>query len=521
MNMLTVTTRALVHSRKTPKAFSRVAFRALSLNAPQHDDDGDASQLDALLVLEPAGPKMLTAFPGPRTTSLKNEMDARQECSAVQLFADYDASIGNYLVDADGNTFLDCFGQISSLPLGYSHPDLVAAMGSPAAARMLAARPALGMMPPADWPARLDTLVSRAAPRGLDHVVTMLCGSSANENAFKASMIAFETRRRGGAAPDAGAMASSMVNASPGCSQTTILAFEGAFHGRTFGALSATRSKPIHKLDVAAFDWPVAPFPRLRYPLDDAANAAANAAEEARCLDAVGELMDAGAAAGRDVAAVIVEPVQAEGGDNSASPAFFRALRKLVAEKGASFIVDEVQTGGGATGGGSLWAHEAWGLAPGDEPDFVTFSKKLQAGGYFHKAAVRPDGGYRVFNTWMGEPIKLLALETILDVVERDELLDNVCATGDALRGGLDEIAAKHAGAIENVRGAGTFLAFDATDGPAARDALVGALRARGMWVGGCGDRAIRLRPALVFTPAHAALFLGALDEACAAVAHA
>jgi 4-aminobutyrate aminotransferase / (S)-3-amino-2-methylpropionate transaminase len=192
-------------------------------------------------------PRMVTkTFPGPRVKALQEQMSNVQECSAAVMFADYNSSFGNYLVDADGNRFLDCFGQIASLPLGYNHPDLLKANGSEEAVKMLTQRPCLGMMPPETWPERLSEIVDRVAPRGLDNLVTMLCGSSAVENAFKQAMILYETNRRGdGVAHSNQDLNSCMTNDAPGCSSTTILSFEGAFHGRTMGALSATRSKPI------------------------------------------------------------------------------------------------------------------------------------------------------------------------------------------------------------------------------------------------------------------------------------
>lgn len=457
---------------------------------------------------EPSLPKMVTdSFPGPRVLALRKEMSKVQECSAVAIFANYEKSLGNYMVDADSNTFLDCFGQISSLPLGYNHPDMLSTMRSEAAARMLTQRPCLGMMPPIDWPQRLQGVVDRVAPRGLSNLVTMLCGSSAVENAFKQSMILYENRRRGSRAHSSEELESSLQNASPGCSQTTILSFSRSFHGRTFGALSATHSKPIHKLDVASFDWPVAPFPALRYPL--AANKEANALEEQRCLDEVDCVMAAQKGKGRDVAGVIVEPVQAEGGDNHASPAFFLALRRLCTQHGATFIVDEVQTGGGASG--LFWAHEHWDLPEGEEPDFVTFSKKLQMGGYFHKESARPDLGYRIFNTWMGEEVKLLQLNTVLDVIERDGLLAKTRDAGHTLLTGLESLASTHDQLLSNSRGVGTFCAIDAATA-ADRDQIIAGLRMKGIWAGGCGDRSIRLRPALIFESSHAAIFLDALD---------
>jgi len=460
--------------------------------------------------VEPPKPFMVTAFPGPKTLEQQQYMHSMQECSAVVMFADYEASQGNYLVDADGNTFLDTFGQISSLPIGYNHPDMLLAMSSPEAAKMLAQRPCLGMMPPVGWPERLERVIERAAPKGLDQLVTMLCGSSAIENAFKAAMMCYENNRRGrDTAFTQEELDSCMVNQAPGCSQTTILSFTGAFHGRTFGALSATHSKAIHKLDVASFDWPTAPFPQLQYPLNEFEKE--NAEEEARCLEAVDAQMKAMKAQGRDVAAVAVEPIQAEGGDNHASPAFFLGLRRLCTAHGASFIVDEVQTGGGGTG--KFWAHEHWNLPEGEEPDFVTFSKKLQTGGYFHKASTRPNAGYRIFNTWMGEPIKMLQLDTILDVIDRDQLIPKTVAAGDVVQNGLHSLVREYPDLIKNARGVGTFCAFDAVGGGASRDKMLGALKQKGIWAGGCGQESIRLRPALVFGETQANIFLEAVSD--------
>jgi len=464
---------------------------------------------DYSVAMEPAAPSMVTEFPGPQTKILRDRMHEVQESSAVAIFADYDASQGNYMVDADGNTFLDCFGQISSLPLGYNHPDVLAAMRTESTARLLAQRPCLGLMPPKDWPERLNSIIAKSAPKGLDHLVTMLCGSSAVENAFKACMIKYETDRRGGQPHTDEQVASSMVNQSPGCSETTILSFTGAFHGRTLGALSATHSKSLHKLDVTCFDWPTAPFPQLKYPLED--NAAANDAEEARCLAETDAIFVAQKAKGRDICGAIVEPVQAEGGDNHASGEFFLGLRRLCTKHGAGFIVDEVQTGGGGTG--KFWAHDHWNLPEGEEPDFVTFSKKLQTGGYFHKAHMRPDVGYRVFNTWMGEPIKMVQLETILDVIERDDLITKTASVGEVIHDGLLKLQAEYPDVITNVRGSGTFVAFDGTAGGAARDQMVAGLKNRGIWTGGCGDASIRLRPALIFEDKHARIFLDALES--------
>lgn len=169
-----------------------------------------------------------------------------------------------------------------------------------------------------------------------------------------------------------------MINQPPGCPQLSIMSFKGAFHGRTLGALSATHSKPIHKLDVPAFDWPIAPFPEYKYPLEE--HVKENQKEDDRCLAIVEDLIHEYKKKGKDVAGIIIEPIQSEGGDNEASPEFFQKLQKLARKNGAALLIDEVQTGGGPTG--KIWCHEHFNLD--GPPDIVTFSKKMQLGGYFH-----------------------------------------------------------------------------------------------------------------------------------------
>lgn len=152
----------------------------------------------------------------------------------------------------------------------------------------------------------------------------------------------------------------------------------GGFHGRTFGALSCTHSKPVHKLDVPAFDWPIANFPRYKYPLEE--NVRENQEEDKRCLANVSELIEKWEKKGMPVAGIIVEPIQAEGGDHHGSPEFFQQLQKIAKSKGVALLIDEVQTGGGPCG--SIWCHEQFNLL--SPPDLVTFSKKMLTGGFYH-----------------------------------------------------------------------------------------------------------------------------------------
>lgn len=459
---------------------------------------------------EAPSPLMQTACPGPKSAEMLKELSKIQECAATQFFLDYDRSYGNYLFDADNNRMLDIFGQIASLPLGYNHPAILKMLAEPASQLILANRPALGVLPPLDWAETLQETLMRIAPKGMTDVTTMACGSTANENAFKAAFIKYMTDKRGGRPPSQNELNSSMLNAAPGCPDLAILSFTGAFHGRTFGCLATTRSKPIHKLDIPHFQWPMAEFPQLRYPLDEPANAEANFKEEEKCLQRVRDLIIASKDSAQPIAGMIIEPIQAEGGDNHASADFFRKLRQIAKENGVTFIVDEVQTGGGPTG--KFWAFEHWDLA--DPPDIVTFAKKCQIAGFFATAEMRPKDSYRIFNTWMGDPAKLLMLKTLIEEVENNKLLENATITGDFMYAGLKELEKKHSHLLGRVRGVGTFLALSVYN-TKTRDALINNLKQKGVLVGGCGAYSIRFRPTLVFQPRHAAQFLAIFDEVC------
>lgn len=340
----------------------------------------------------------------------------------------------------------------------------------------------------------------RAAPRGLDKVFTGMAGSDANETAYKAAFMWKASRLRGGRDVDftAEETSSSMDNRAPGAPDMAILSFATGFHGRLFGSLSTTRSKPIHKLDIPAFDWPKAAFPMLKYPLEE--HVRENEAEEQRCLADVERLLTTWHA---PVAAVVVEPIQSEGGDNHASPAFFRALRALTQKHDVLLIVDEVQTGVGATG--RLWASDHWRLDT--PPDMVTFSKKAQCAGYYYaRDDLRPNRPYRQFNTWMGDPARALLFRAILDEIDRLDLVENTRVTGEYLFGGLTALAERFPGEIVNLRGQdrGTFIAWDSPR----RDEFLKRAKQEGVNVGGSGERAVRLRPMLVFQRHHADIFL-------------
>merc|ERR1719162_920406 len=286
---------------------------------------------------------MHTEVPGPETKKLLSEYsEIGGGGGAVAMFLDLEKSNGCYVVDADGNLMLDLFQQIASLPLGYNHPALKAAHQDPLMQVFSISRPALGLLPPKEWPQIVQEAFMSIAPKGLTKVQTMLCGSSANENAFKAAFFWFREKERAKAGVKgftAEDHESCMNNQSPGsANHLSIMSFHGGFHGRTMAALTCTHSKAVHKLDVPAFDWPTAPFPLLSYPLE--AHADSNQAEEKRCLDEVRRLAQLRIDEGRPVAGLIIEPVLSEGGDLHASKHFFTSLQQICQEFEIAFIVD-------------------------------------------------------------------------------------------------------------------------------------------------------------------------------------
>jgi len=294
------------------------------------------------------------------------------------------------------------------------------------------------------------------------------------------------------------------------------MSFAGGFHGRTFAALSCTHSKAIHKIDVPAFEWPVAPFPQLKYPLDQ--NEENNKEEEIRCLAEIKNIFEKRAQENKPVAGMIIEPVLSEGGDLHASKNFFMELRNLCSLFGAAFIVDEVQTG--IVASGTFWAHQQWDLPIGFEPDFVIFSKRSLVGGYYYKDEFQPACGYRIFNTWMGDASKLLLFRGVLEVLEKDDLINgrHVRKVASAINDTLLNVKAKYqkngvSPFVQNLRGLGTLIAFDCAS-TEVRDKLFSELRNRGVLVGVNGTQSIRFRPALNLTLEHCVEF-STVFESC------
>lgn len=167
-----------------------------------------------------------------------------------------------------------------------------------------------------------------------------------------------------------------------------------------------------------------------------------------------------------------------------------------------------MQTGGGPTG--KFWAHEHFNLDP--PPDLVTFSKKMLIGGYFYRAAFRPDQPYRIFNTWLGDPSKLVLLEAAVKFIKQQNLVENISKVGDHLLNELKSIEKRYSNVVMNARGRGTFCAIDFKT-PELRDKAIKILHQNGIHCGGSGSNTLRIRTTLTFNKKHVEIFIDRLDK--------
>jgi L-lysine 6-transaminase len=276
-----------------------------------------------------------------------------------------------------------------------------------------------------------------------------------------------------------------------------VLHFREAFHGRTGYTLSLTNTDPAKTRLFPKFPWPRVDNPKLRFPITEEVERDVAAAEQ-RSLEQVDQAFVDNP---DDIAAIIIEPIQAEGGDNHFRPEFLQALQRKARENEAFFILDEVQTGIGLTG--RMWAHEHFGL----EPDAVAFGKKTQVCGCMVGPRVdeEPDNVFRVpsriNSTWGGGLTDMVRFGRFLEIIQEEQLVDNARVVGARLLEGLRALEA--GGTLTNARGRGLMIAFDLPT-PELRQKMHERLLAGGLLLLTCGVRSIRFRPPLNLSAAEA-----------------
>jgi len=490
-------------------------YRAGKLKAhvPRGLHESDASLDDLVVQLLPASHAALQAASQGLFFSLPVAFDPSESVGPYLAAVDRDAAGLPY-------RFLDMGAEIATHAFGENDPDVVRAVLD--SLPFITDRYAHSEYQ-TTLSLKLKAALSRIAPKGTPRHFIVNTGAEAVENAIKSVLL---NRVMTTGEKDGG----------------FVVSFEGAFHGRTLGSLAVTHRKKA-RLGFPTFDWPHIPFPfeekrspkatlqreerAVKQLWDLLVSGKLPKAEKSRDtfkreMDAIDEFLakpdqDANAVAAfvaaqrneltadvlkraQRVAAVLVEPIQGEGGVRVTTARFMRKLRLLTKIYDVPLVFDEVQTGWGATG--RLWAHEHFDLPC--PPDVVTWAKKAQNGVLFvsEELATFFQEEKKFNTTWEGDSTGMVRLLAKIDTLD----LEQVCRTGQRARTGLEALAKEHREIIGNVRGAGVMLAFDVIR-PDWRDPLRDRAFRRGLLLLGAGERSIRFYPRYDTEPS-------AIDEA-------
>jgi L-lysine 6-transaminase len=392
-----------------------------------------------------------------------------------------------------GKEYLDLFTFFASSPLGMNHPGM---RNEPDFLERLMDA-AINKVANSDvytphFARFVETFSRVGIPEELPHAFFVAGGALAIENALKT---AFDWKVR-----------KNFLKGYRSERGHKVLHFEQAFHGRSGYTLTLTNTADSRKTALfPKFDWPRVMNPKCNGPADRETVEKRERLAVAQAKVHFRENPD-------DIAAIIIEPIQGEGGDNHFRPRFLQALRELADENDALLIFDEVQTGVGLTG--SFWAYQGIGV----QPDILAFGKKAQVCGILASRRIDDidDNVFRVSSrinsTWGGNIVDMVRFDRVLEIIEEDRLVENAAQTGRHLLARLDDLAAEH-DAVTNPRGRGLMCAFDLPS-TEVRNAVRQRAFDLGLVILGCGIQSIRFRPSLCITTDELDEGLGILEEA-------
>jgi len=390
---------------------------------------------------------------------------------------DLEKSHGSWIVDQrDGEEYLDMFSMYASGAVGYNHPYIVENQST--LGRIAINKTTLSDIYNVYYADFLNTFNKYAVPSYLTHAFFIDGGALAVENALKA---AFDWKKR--------------LNLEKGISNEgdKVIYFNQAFHGRTGYTMTLTNtSDPRKTMYYPKFDWFKVDNPYLSFPitdqvLKDVVNSENNVIENIKSI-----LKDNN----NDIAAIIIEPIQGEGGDNHFRDEFMLKLRSLCDDNDVLLIFDEVQTGIGITG--KMWAHEHFSV----KPDIISFGKKTQVCGMLAGEKVYAmdknvfKESSRINSTFGGNLVDMYRFKLILEIMCNENLFSNVQEMGSYLLLHINQLANDFPGFVTNPRGVGLFCAFDLPS-TLERDKFISEAFKEKLMILGSGDSSIRFRPHL------------------------
>lgn len=377
---------------------------------------------------------------------------------------DLEKSEGSWLVDTSGKTYLDCFSQFASQPLGWNHPKVLAQKD-----RLLKAaihKVANSDMYTQEFADFVETFAGFTSDFKYHFYISG--GALAVENALK---VAFDWKYR---------TVTWMYGATK--DEMDVLHLRNAFHGRSGYTLSLTNTGQQKIKFFPKFKWNRVKPPIIHFPENQIRTNNLTAVALQEIKNKINPL----------TAAILIEPIQGEGGDNHFPQKFFTGLREIADNNECLLIFDEVQTGVGLTG--KMWAYEHYGVVP----DIIAFGKKMQVCGIcstdrvdsvennvFHEPS-------RINSTWGGNLADMVRATIFLEIIKEDKLIENAAEVGDYFLSILKKLD------LPNTRGRGLMIAFDLDDWKE-RDAVLKKLNET-MLVLPCGEKSIRFRPHLTFS---------------------
>ncbi|MCC6278300.1 MAG: L-lysine 6-transaminase [Oligoflexia bacterium] len=398
------------------------------------------------------------------------------------VVVDFEKSRGVHMVDAvSGKTYFDFFSFYASNPIGFNHPKMNEPDFLKKLTRVSKVKPVLADIYTPEYAEFVDTLASHASRNHFKHFFFIEGGALAVENALKA---AFDWKVR------------KNLQKGKGEKGYQVIHFEQAFHGRSGYTMSLTNTDPQKIMYFPKFDWPRIKNPKLTFPLTPQGLEDVQKSEK----QAIDQILSAIQKNPDDLAALIMEPIQSEGGDNHFRPEFLKRLREICDAHDILLIFDEVQTGFGLTG--SFWAWEQFGV----KPDLISFGKKSQTCGIASSARIdEVDNVFkissRINSTFGGNLTDMVRCTQYLKIMDEENLLANASKQGDYIQSQLRKLSQRFS-QVTNIRGRGLLIAFDLPTG-ADRDKFRRIAWELGLLVLICGDRSIRLRPVLDITSAN------------------